>query len=90
MSVKMVRTEVLLSTTRRTKMAVKPKLGMKPEVKRIFEDLEEYHDYCRLHMCKFDERDLYRRGTNWERMQRKLQRQNGQDDRNNNYWRRRR
>jgi hypothetical protein len=86
----MVRTEVLLSTTRRTKMAVKPKLGMKPEVKRIFEDLEAYHDYCRLHMCKFDERDLYRRGTNWERMQRKLQRQNGQDDRNNNYWRRRR
>jgi len=86
----MVRMEVLLSTTRRTKMAVKPKLGMKPEVARIFDDLEEYHDYCRLHMCKFDERDLYRRGTNWERMQRKLQRQNGHDDRNNNHWRRRR
>jgi len=89
----MVRTEVLLSTTRRTKMAVKPKhLGMKPEVKRIFEDLEEYHDYCRMHNCKFDERDLYRRGTNWERMQRKLQRQHGNDDRNNNnhHWRKRR
>lgn len=65
---------------------------MKPEVKRIFEDLEKYHDYCRMHNCKFDERDLYRRGTNWERMQRKLQRQHGNDDRNNNnhHWRKRR
>jgi len=72
-------------------MAVKPKhLGMKPEVKRIFEDLEKYHDYCRMHMCKFDERDLYRRGTNWERMNRKLQRQNKNHNNNNNYHQRRR
>lgn len=63
-------------------MAVKPKLGMKPEVRRIFDDLERYLDYCRSHMCKYDERDLYRRGTNWERMQRKLQRQRRYQERN--------
>lgn len=35
-------------------------LKMKPEVTRIFEDLEAYKDYCRLNMLKYDERDLYR------------------------------
>ena len=35
-------------------------LKMKPEVSKIFEDLEEYKDYCRFNMLKFDERDLYR------------------------------
>jgi hypothetical protein len=33
---------------------------MKPEVTKIFEDLEQYKDYCRYNMLKFDERDLYR------------------------------
>ena len=47
----------------------KPKTGMTPEVTRIFEDLDAYRDYCRMHYCKFDEADMYRRGTNWERMQ---------------------
>ena len=35
-------------------------LRMKPEVAKIFEDLESYKDYCRLNMLKFGERDLYR------------------------------
>jgi hypothetical protein len=35
-------------------------LRMKPEVSRLFEDLEGYKDYCRMHMLKYDERDLYR------------------------------
>ena len=35
-------------------------LKLKPEVNRIFEDLEAYKDYCRLNMLKFDEKDLYR------------------------------
>lgn len=35
-------------------------LKMKPEVNKIFEDLEQYKDYCRYNMLKFDERDLYR------------------------------
>ena len=72
-------------------MAVKPKhLGMKPEVKRIFDDLEAYHNYCRMHMCKFDESDLYRRGTNWERMQRKIQRRNGHHNYQHTNYRQRR
>ncbi len=33
---------------------------MKPEVDRIFDDLEAYKNYCRFNMLKFDERDLYR------------------------------
>lgn len=35
-------------------------LKMKPEVDKIFEDLEQYKNYCRYNMLKFDERDLYR------------------------------
>ena len=35
-------------------------LTMKNEVKRIFDDLEQYKDYCRFNMLKFDKRDLYR------------------------------
>ena len=35
-------------------------LTMKPDVKHIFEDLEQYKDYCRFNLLKFDERDLYR------------------------------
>ena len=63
----------------------KPKTGMTPEVTRIFEDLDAYRDYCRTHYCKFDEADMYRRGTNWERMQNKLQRGNRNNNSNGNY-----
>lgn len=35
-------------------------LKMKPEVNKIFEDLEQYKDYCRYNMLRYDERDLYR------------------------------
>ena len=35
-------------------------LRMKPEVNRLFDDLEAYKDYCCMNMLKFDERDLYR------------------------------
>lgn len=35
-------------------------LTMKPEVTRIFEDLEAYLEYCRENMLKYDERDLYK------------------------------
>ena len=41
---------------------------MKPEVTKIYSDLESYHDYCRFNMVKFDERDLYR-SENWRRSQ---------------------
>jgi len=35
-------------------------LRMKPEVAKIFEDLEAWHDECRLNLTKFDPKDLYR------------------------------
>lgn len=39
---------------------LKKYLRMKPEVKKIFEDLEEWHDHCRWEMIRFEPRDLYR------------------------------
>lgn len=35
-------------------------LRIKPEVDKIFDDLEGYKNYCRFNMLKFDERDLYK------------------------------
>jgi hypothetical protein len=35
-------------------------LKMKPEVTRIFDDLDRWLDYCRFNLIKFDEKDLYR------------------------------
>jgi hypothetical protein len=35
-------------------------LRIKPEVDRIFDDLEGYKNFCRFNMLKFDERDLYK------------------------------
>jgi hypothetical protein len=39
---------------------LKKYLRMKPEVKKIFEDLEEWHDHCRWALIRFEPRDLYR------------------------------
>lgn len=33
---------------------------MKPEISKIFQDLEDYLEFCRDNMLKYDERDLYR------------------------------
>lgn len=40
-------------------------LRMKPEVKQIFEDLEEFRDFVRLQYphVKFDEADLYKNSS---------------------------
>lgn len=35
-------------------------LRMKPEVTKLFEDLEKWHDYCRINMLPFEPKDLYR------------------------------
>jgi hypothetical protein len=35
-------------------------LRMKPEVKKIFEDLEAWHDQCRFNLLPFNPADLYR------------------------------
>lgn len=45
-------------------MAISPSvqktLVMKPEVTKIFDDLEEWLDHCRFNLLKYDEKDLYR------------------------------
>lgn len=35
-------------------------LKMKPEVSKIFDDLEVWHDYCRFNMIAFSPADLYK------------------------------
>ena len=35
-------------------------LKLKPEVERIFDDLDRWLDYCRFNLIKYDEKDLYR------------------------------
>lgn len=47
------------------KKNVKPK-GMKPEVIRIFEELEAYKWHCRFNLRKFDEADLFK-SVEWQR-----------------------
>jgi len=44
-------------------------LRMKPEVEKIFTDLEAYHDYCRFNMINFNEADLYK-SRDWRESQR--------------------
>ena len=47
------------------KKNVKPR-GMKPEVVKIFEELEAYHDHCRFNLRKFDPADLFK-SKEWQR-----------------------
>jgi len=47
------------------KKNVKPK-GMKPEVVKIFDELEEYHWHCRFNLKKFDQADLFK-SKEWQR-----------------------
>lgn len=35
-------------------------LTMKPEVTKIFDDLDAWLDHCRFNLIKYDEKDLYR------------------------------
>ena len=51
-------------------------LTMKPEVSKLFSDLEAWHDHCRLEMINFNPADLYRSKEykDWQRTQEYLQR----------------
>lgn len=44
-------------------------LFMKPEVSKIFDDLEKWLDYCRFNLLPFNEADLYR-SRDWKESQR--------------------
>ena len=35
----------------------------RPDIVKIFEDLEAYHDFCRFELIKFDPSELYRRDS---------------------------
>jgi hypothetical protein len=35
----------------------------RPDVVKIFDDLEAYHDYCRIELCEFNPADLYRKDS---------------------------
>jgi hypothetical protein len=56
-------------------------LTMKPEVSKLFSDLEAWHDHCRLEMINFDAKDLYRSKEykDWQRTQEYLQRKARRD-----------
>ena len=47
------------------KKVVQPK-GMKPEVIKIFDELEEYQWHCRFNLKKFDAADLFK-SPEWQR-----------------------
>ena len=39
-----------------------------PEIVKIFEDLEKFHDFCRFEMIKFNEADLYnKKSPEWNK-----------------------
>ncbi len=35
----------------------------RPDVVRIFDDLEAYHDFCRFELCDFNPAELYRKDS---------------------------
>jgi len=35
----------------------------RPDVVKVWEDLEAYHDWCRLELCDFNPADLYRKDS---------------------------
>ena len=51
--------------------ATKSKKNTRPDIDQIFDDLEEYLNYCRFELCRYDPKDLYRKGTPWEDFMRK-------------------
>ena len=40
--------------------------GIKPEVRDIFQELDEYLQYCKDNMLRYDERDIYK-SDQWKR-----------------------
>lgn len=54
----------------------------RPDVVKIFEDLEAYHDYCRIELFPFDESHLYNRESwawrNFEKSKRPKKSFNGE------------
>mgnify|MGYP006295617229 CR=1 FL=1 len=45
-------------------------LTMKPEVNKIFDDLDKYLDWCRINLEPYNPANLYKENTNWGKMMR--------------------
>ena len=63
---------------------LKKYLRIKPEVHKIYDDLEQYLDYCRINLLNFNEADLYNERAwiwknfqKWKNWQRNKQRVRG-------------
>jgi hypothetical protein len=56
---------------------------MKPEVNKIFDDLEEWLDVCRFHLIRYDEKDLYR-SPDYKEFKRRSRYENNRRGNNNN------
>jgi hypothetical protein len=56
-------------------------LVMKPEVNKLFDDLEEWLDHCRMELINFNPADLYksREYKEWQREKNKQARFNRRD-----------
>ena len=56
-------------------------LVMKPEVNKLFDDLEEWLDHCRMELIPFNPADLYksREYKEWQREKNKQSRFNRRD-----------
>jgi hypothetical protein len=46
-------------------------LRMKPEVSKIFDDLDNWLDYCRFNLISFNPADMYRSQDYWRFQQEK-------------------
>lgn len=62
-------------------------LGMKPEVNKIFDDLDRWLDHCRFNLIPFNPADLYKSQEykNWQREQDYLERAARKEARKNNH-----
>jgi hypothetical protein len=57
---------VLSNINKRKQMAqewLKKYFVMKPEVTKIFDDLDAYHNFCRFELLAFNQADLYNKGS---------------------------
>jgi len=53
---------------------LKKYLTMKPEVTKLFETIEAYHDYCRFELLPFDPAAVHnKRNKQWKEYQRSLE-----------------
>jgi hypothetical protein len=61
---------------------------IRPEITKIFDDLEAFHDFCRMELFPFDESHLYNRESwvwrNYEKSKRPKKPHEGNGTNNNN------